>query len=149
MAEFLEQLAVQIHGTPLREAILVAFERANIELNEESREMMQLASTDEKVWRYFLGATDRMQPTLAATLRGATGHEQQAPASADQPLLWDVRASALFGAISTAYRRWAATPGSELTDLVAAAIDVVLPIVTDERPALGAPAVHPATAIPE
>jgi AcrR family transcriptional regulator len=148
-AEFLEQLSAQIHSTPLREAILVAFQRANIELNEESREMMRLASTDEKVWRYFLGATNRMQPTLAATLRGAAGHEEQAAASADQPLLWDVRAGALFGAISTAYRRWAATPGSELVDLVGAAIDVVLPIVTDERPPWPARAAQRTTPIPE
>lgn len=94
--------------------------------------MMRLASTDEKVWRYFLGATNRMQPTLAATLRAAAGYDERAAVSADQPLLWDVRANALFGAISTAYRRWATTPGSELSDLVATAIDVVLPIVTGE-----------------
>jgi AcrR family transcriptional regulator len=138
-AEFLEQLSVQIHRTPLREAILVAFQRANIQLNEESREMMRLASTDEKVWRYFLGATNRMQPTLAATLHAAAGQGAQVAVPADQPLLWDVRAGALFAAISTAYRRWATTPGSELSDLVAAAIDVVLPAVTGQpvRPARG------------
>jgi AcrR family transcriptional regulator len=141
-AEFLNQLAVVIHSTPLREAILTAFEHANFEMREESREMMRLASTDEKVWRYFLGATNRMQPTLAA------GDEAQA-APADEPLVWDVRAGALFAAISTAYRRWAATPGTELAELLAAAIDVVLPIVADEPALLARPGAPPATAIPK
>jgi AcrR family transcriptional regulator len=147
-AEFLNQLAVVIHSTPLREAILTAFEHANFEMREESREMMRLASTDEKVWRYFLGATNRMQPTLAATLRAAAGDEAQA-APADEPLVWDVRAGALFAAISTAYRRWAATPGTELAELLAAAIDVVLPIVADEPALLARPGAPPATAIPK
>jgi len=110
--------------------------------------MMRLASTDEKVWRYFLGATNRMQPTLAATLRAAAGDEAQA-APADEPLVWDVRAGALFAAISTAYRRWAATPGTELAELLAAAIDVVLPIVADEPALLARPGAPPATAIPK
>ncbi|WP_203803035.1 TetR/AcrR family transcriptional regulator [Mycobacterium heckeshornense] len=129
-AEFLEQLSVKIHFAPLREAILVAFEHAEIELHEESREMMRVASTDEKVWQYFLGATSRMQPTLAATLHAAATIRGPSALPADEPLRWDVRAGALLGAISTAYRSWAATPGSELSELVATAIDVVLPILT-------------------
>jgi AcrR family transcriptional regulator len=129
-ADFLEQLSLQIRTAPLREAILAALEHADIELNEESREMMRRASADEKAWRYFLGATSRMQPTTAATLRSAVASEQPAEPSADDTLLWDVRASALLAAIASAYRRWAATPGSELADLEATAIDVVLPIIT-------------------
>jgi AcrR family transcriptional regulator len=126
--EFLQRLSTQIHKTPLREAILVAFERTNIEMNEESREMMQVASVDEDVWRYFQAATSGMQPALVATLRSATA--SQAAVVPDDGLIWDVRAGALLAAMSTAYRRWAATPGSELLELVASAIDTVLPIVT-------------------
>jgi hypothetical protein len=132
-ADFLEQLSIQIRIAPLRTAILAAFEHAEIELNEESREMMRLAAADEKVWRYFLGATSRMQPTTATTLRSAAARDQPAEPSADETLLWDVRASALLGALVAAYRQWAATPGSELSDLVATAIDVVLPIITHPR----------------
>lgn len=71
-----------------------------------------------------------MQPALAATLRAAAMIDERAAPSAAEPWFWDVRAGALFGAISTAYRRWAATPGSELSELVATAIEVVLPILT-------------------
>ena len=70
-ADFLEQLSIQIRIAPLRTAILAAFEHAEIELNEESREMMRLAAADEKVWRYFLGATSRMQPSLSILMRAA------------------------------------------------------------------------------
>ncbi|EUA23021.1 hypothetical protein I553_5118 [Mycobacterium xenopi 4042] len=97
---------MKIHFAPLREAILVAFEHAEIELHEESREMMRVASTDEKVWQYFLGATSRMQPTLAATLHAAATIRGPSALPADEPLRWDVRAGALLGAISTAYRSW-------------------------------------------
>jgi AcrR family transcriptional regulator len=129
-AEFLTILSTEIRLLPLRDAIVGAFEYAEIELNEESREMMRIASTDEKVWRYFLGATTRMQPAVAETLRTA------APSAADDAgLLWDVRAGALLGAISAAYRQWAAIPGSDLAGLVATAVDVVLP-------ALGGDAAH-------
>jgi AcrR family transcriptional regulator len=124
-ADFLHQLSAEIHKAPLREAIIIAFEHAEIELNQESREMMRLASADEEVWRYFLGATTRMQPALAATLR--TGAPTTSP---DGELLWEVRAGVLLGAIATAYRQWAAIPGSELADMVAAAVDVVMPAIT-------------------
>ena len=95
--------------------------------------MMRLASADEKVWRYFLGATSQIQPTLAVTLRSAAAADEAPEASGDQSLLWDVRASALLGAISTAYRRWAATPGSELSALVTTAVDAVIPTITIRR----------------
>lgn len=138
-AEFLEFLSKDIHAAPLRDAILTAFERAEIELHEETREMMRVASTDEKVWRYFLGATSRLQPTLAATLRAAAGSEEPPAPSTDEPLLWDVQAGALLSAISAAYRLWAVTPGSKLSDLVAEAIDVVLPALTPQPHRSGPP----------
>jgi hypothetical protein len=118
-------------NAPLPKAILAAFEHAEIELNHESREMMRIASADERVWRYFLGATTRMQPTLAATLRASAPET-----SDDAELLWEVRASALLGAIATAYRQWATIPDSELADLVAEAVDVVLPAIM-YQPQLG------------
>lgn len=92
--------------------------------------MMRLAAADEQAWRYFLGATNRAQPTLALALRGATERDHPAEPTAEDPLFWDVRASALLGAITTAYRRWATTPGSEPSSLVASAVDAVLPAVT-------------------
>jgi AcrR family transcriptional regulator len=140
-ADFLEQLAIQIRIAPLREAIIVAFEHAEIELNEESREMMRLAAADEEVWRYFLGATSRMLPTTAATLRAAATHDLPAEPTSDDTLLWDVKANALLGALAAAYRHWAATPGSDLSTLVAAAVDVVLPSIT-------APRLHPSPPMP-
>jgi AcrR family transcriptional regulator len=124
-ADFLHKLTLEIRREPLRNAIINAFEGAEIEVNKESREMMRIASADEKVWRYFLGATTRMQPTLAKTLRAASPET-----SSDAEVLWEVRAGALLGAISTAYRQWAAIPGSDLAGLVTAAVDVVLPALT-------------------
>jgi AcrR family transcriptional regulator len=132
-AKFLEKLSLEIQISPLRDAIIAAFEYADFEINEESREMMRLASADEKVWRHFLGATSQIQPTLAVTLRSAAAADDAPAASGDQSLIWDVRASALLGAISTAYRRWAATPGSELSTLVTTAVDAVIPIITIRR----------------
>jgi AcrR family transcriptional regulator len=125
-SEFLDALKIEISGAPLRDAIINAFQQAEIEVNEESREMMRVASTDEKVWGYFLGATTRMQPALAGTLYAATG-----AASDSADLLWDVRAGALLSAIAAAYRRWASLPGTDLTALVAEAVDVVMPAIVD------------------
>jgi hypothetical protein len=69
-------------------------------------------------------------------LRVAAERRQHAEASTEDSLLWEVRASALIGAISTAYRRWATTPGSELSSFVAVAVDAVLPVVdvADRQP---------------
>ncbi|MDT5048729.1 MAG: TetR/AcrR family transcriptional regulator, regulator of mycofactocin system, partial [Mycobacterium sp.] len=128
-AKFIEQLSHLILSSPLRDAILAAIENADIKLNGESREMMRLAAADEIAWRYFLGAASRNEPVLAAALRAAAGRDESGEASADELLLWDVRASALLGAIAAAYRRWATTPGSELSDLAAKAVDAVLPAI--------------------
>ncbi|MGV0050516.1 TetR/AcrR family transcriptional regulator [Mycobacterium colombiense] len=132
-SEFLYLLSIEMHSLSLRNAIIAAFEHAQIDINEESREMMRLASADEKIWRFFLGATARIQPKLAVTLRSATPG-QQGEGSADEMFFYDIAASALTGAIATAYRRWAVTPGSELPELVAAAIDIVLPILPTHAP---------------
>jgi AcrR family transcriptional regulator len=131
--KFLQQLSERIHNSPLREAIVGAVKDADIELNGESREMMRLAANDEEVWRYFLGTTHRVQTTLAGALRAAAGHEDPAEPSAEEALLWDVRASALIGAITTAYRRWATIAGSELSSFIATAVDAVLPIMAAPR----------------
>jgi AcrR family transcriptional regulator len=128
-AKFIEQLSHLILKSPLRDAILSAIENANIKLDDESREMMRLAAADEIAWRYFLGAASRNEPVLAAALRAAAGRDESGEPSADELLLWDVRASALLGAIAAAYRRWATTPGSELSDLAAKAVDAVLPAI--------------------
>jgi AcrR family transcriptional regulator len=127
--KFIEQLSRLILNAPLRDAILAAIKNADIELNGESREMMRLAATDEIAWRYFLGAASRNEPVLAAALRASAGRDEPGEPSPDELLLWDVRASALLGAIAAAYRRWATTPGSELSDLAAKAVDVVLPAI--------------------
>jgi AcrR family transcriptional regulator len=126
-AEFLEQLASRVHNAPLREAIISAMADANIELDGESREMMRLAASDEMAWRYFLGAASRTEPRLAAALRASAGEGERHDVSDDELWLWDVRAAALLGAIAAAYRRWATTPGAELTELAATAVDAVLP----------------------
>lgn len=90
--------------------------------------MMRLAASDEIAWRCFLGAASRTEPQLAAALRASAEPSTPHEASDDELWLWDVRASALLGAIAAAYRRWATTPGSELSDLAAAAVDTVLPV---------------------
>jgi AcrR family transcriptional regulator len=128
---FLKQISERITLFPLRDAIIDGVKCADIELNGESREMMRLAAADEKAWRYFLGATNRLQPTLARALRAAAQRAEVAEHSDDEALFWDVRAAALLGAITTAYRRWATTPGSELSSLIATAVDAVLPFRTN------------------
>ena len=128
-AKFLQQLTDQIHASPLREAIVSALKNTNIELNDESREMMRLAAADEIAWRYFLGAASHTEPKLAAALRASAGESGDDPSAADEDWLWDVRASALLGAIAAAYRRWATIPGSDLSGLAATAVDVVLPAI--------------------
>lgn len=129
VASFLEQLSQRVQTSSLRDAIISAIENTNIELEGESREMMQMAAADEIAWRYFLGAASRTQPLLAAALRTAAQREGPAEPSADELWLWEVRASALLGAIAAAYRRWATTPGSDLSNLAATAVDAVLPAI--------------------
>jgi AcrR family transcriptional regulator len=126
--DFLDQLSVGIHELPLLDAILNAFERTNGEMDEEIREMMRIASNDEEVWRYFLGATNRLQPALAVTLKAAAG--ATGACSPAEDLVWDVRSSALLGAIATAYRLWATTTDLELSDLIGTAVATVLPSLT-------------------
>jgi AcrR family transcriptional regulator len=123
--DFLHRLSIDIHQTSLRAAVISAFEGAEFELNNESREMMRIASADEKVWHHFLAATTGMQPALAGILRAAAPES-----SVDSELAWDIRAGALLGAIATAYRQWATVAGSELSHLVAAAVDLVLPAIS-------------------
>lgn len=92
--------------------------------------MMRLAAADAKAWRHFLGVTSLMQHTVAAALREAANRGQ-----ADQwvePLVWEVRASALLGAIGTAYQQWATTPDSELLGLITVAVDAVLPAIASD-----------------
>ena len=69
-----------------------------------------------------------MQSMLAAALRSAAGQDE-GEGHTDEQLVWEVRASALLGAIGTAYHRWATSPGSELSDLIDVAVEVVLPAV--------------------
>jgi AcrR family transcriptional regulator len=129
--KFLEELAANIGNAPLREAVLTAIRRANVSIGKEQREMLKLATAHDEVWQYFLGATSRMQPTLASTLRRAADpSDRRSRTSAGEQLLWEVRASALLGAITTAYRRWATTPGSKLEELVGAAVDTVIPCLS-------------------
>jgi len=132
-AEFLQRLSERIQTSPIHDAIIGAAENAYRELNGEIREMMRLTAADQNAWRYFLGTASRMQSTLAAALRSAAGQDEGGGRT-DEQLVWEVRASALLGAISTAYRQWATSPGSELSDLIAVAVEVVLPAV----------AIHPA-----
>ncbi|MEE6174918.1 TetR/AcrR family transcriptional regulator [Mycobacterium sp. 050134] len=129
-ARFISGLFENVHKLSLREAIIEAVERADNELNAESREMMRLAAADEKAWRHFLAAADRAQPTVAAVLRAASGPAQLPDGAADDSLIWEVRASAVLGAVTTAYRRWATTDGQPLPVLVAGAIDAVLPVIS-------------------
>jgi AcrR family transcriptional regulator len=143
---FLKQVSARISSFPLRDAIIDGVKSADIELNGENREMMRLAAADEKAWRYFLGATNRLQATLATALRVAAERAQGSEHCDDEALLWDVRAAALLGAITTAYRRWATTPGSELPSVIATAVDAVMPVVTARTrysPAVGVLPVAP------
>jgi AcrR family transcriptional regulator len=125
--DFLEQLAAYLQRWPLRRAILTAFIHTTIDASEDSRAIMHLVITEDEVQRHWLFTSQRMAPALAETLRaGSTGHAEHA-----DPVVWDVRASTLLAAFSTAYRRWATTPGSELIPLVTQAVDTVLPILGD------------------
>lgn len=117
----------------MRDAIIEAIERTDNELNAESREMMRLTAADEKAWRHFLAAANRAQPTVAAALRAAGDPAQPSDRAVDDSLIWEVRASAVLGAITTAYRHWATTAGLPLPALVADAIDAVLPVVIAPR----------------
>lgn len=123
-ADFLVQLAEYIQRWPLRRSILTAFTHAVIEVSEESRALLHLATTDDEANRHWLATSQRMLPALSASLRAAANAE---PGS--DPLVWDVRASALVGALNVGYRRWAATPGSDLIAVITEAVDAVLPIL--------------------
>jgi AcrR family transcriptional regulator len=143
---FLKPVSERISSFPLRDAIIDGVKCADIELNGENREMMRLAAADEKAWRHFLGATNRLQATLATALRVAAERAEGSEHSDDEALLWDVRAAALLGAITTAYRRWATTPGSDLPSVIATAVDAVMPVVTARTrysPAVGVLPVAP------
>lgn len=123
-ADFLEQLAAYIQRWPLRRSILTAFTHAVIEVSEESRALLHLATTDDEANRHWLATSQRMLPALSACLSAAAGAE---PGS--DPVTWEVRAAALMGALNVGYRRWAATPGSDLLAVITEAVDTVLPIL--------------------
>lgn len=123
-ADFLDQFAAYTQRWPLRRSILTAFSHAVIEVSEESRALLHLATTDDEANRHWLATSQRMLPALSASLRAAAGAE---PGS--DSLLWDVRASALLGALNVGYRRWAAAPKSDLIAVIGEAIDAVLPIL--------------------
>ncbi|MCW2686778.1 MAG: Transcriptional regulator [Mycobacterium sp.] len=125
-ADFLEQLGEYVQRTTLREAILAAFTQTTLESSEESRAIMYLVVTEDEVSRYWLSTSQRMVPVLAATLRSACQADQEA----EDQMVWEVRAGALLAAFNSAYRRWAVSPGSDLIELVAKAVDTVLPILT-------------------
>ena len=129
-ADFLEQLAEYIQRWPLRRSILTAFTHAVIEVSEESRALLHLATTDDEANRHWLATSQRMLPALSASLRAAADAE---PGS--DPLIWDVRAAALIAALNVGYRRWAATPGSDLLAVITEAVDTVLPILGPALPA--------------
>jgi AcrR family transcriptional regulator len=129
-ADFLEQLAEYIQRWPLRRSILTAFTHAVIEVSEESRALLHLATTDDEANRHWLATSQRMLPALSASLRAAAHAE---PGS--DPLAWDVRAAALIAALNVGYRSWAATPESNLLAVVTEAVDAVLPILGPALPA--------------
>jgi len=99
-------------------------------VSEESRALLHLATTDDEANRHWLATSQRMLPALSAGLRAAAGAD---PGS--ESLAWDVRASALMGALNVGYRRWAATPGSDLLAVITEAVDAVLPILGSALPA--------------
>jgi AcrR family transcriptional regulator len=123
-ADFLEQLAGYVQRWPLRKSILTAFTHAAVEVSDESRALLHMATTEEEVSRHWLATSQRMLPALSASLRNAAGAE---PGS--DPLTWEVRAAALLSAINVGYRHWAATPGSDVVAVVTEAVDAVLPIL--------------------
>ncbi len=84
--------------------------------------MMNLAATEDDVTRYWIEATQRMRPKLTAILRTAAGDTEN-----DGDFQWEVRAASLLAALNLAYQRWGTLPGSDLLDLVTAAVDTVLP----------------------
>jgi AcrR family transcriptional regulator len=129
VARFVNALAELLSEAMLRDAFVMAFERTMSEANQESREMVRQAATDNEMWGYVVAASSRLQPALTAALAatespGYRGAEMPLPAA----LIWEVRASVLLGAISTAFRRWAITESSDLSELVAMAVDSVLPV---------------------
>ncbi|WP_197509169.1 TetR/AcrR family transcriptional regulator [Mycobacterium sp. E3247] len=128
-AKFINELFENVHRLPLRDAIIESVERTDNALTAESREMMRLAAADEKAWRHFLAAANSAQTTVAGALRAASDPAQLPNAEAGDSLIWEVRASAVLGAVTTAYRRWATTDGHPLPVLVAKGIDAVLPVV--------------------
>jgi AcrR family transcriptional regulator len=123
-ADFLDQLAAYIQRWPLRKSILTAFSHAAIDVSEESRALLYLATTEDEVNRHWLSTAQRMLPALSDSLRAAARVE---PGS--DPLVWEVRAAALMSAFNVGYRRWAATPGSDLVAVITEAVDAVLPIL--------------------
>lgn len=123
-ADFLDQLSAYIQRWPLRRSILTAFKHAAIEVSEESRALLHLATTEDEVSRHWLSTSLRMRPALSDSLRAAAGAE---PGS--DPVTWEVRAAALMSALDVGYRRWAATPGSDLVAVITEAVDAVLPIL--------------------
>jgi AcrR family transcriptional regulator len=132
--ESIERLLKEISGRvrvfPLKDAIVDAVRRADIELDDGSREIMRVAAADPKVWRHFLEATNRAQSILAIVLRTTAEPEHHAvEPSAEELLLWDVRAGALVAAVTAADRRWATMPESDLSALTETAVEAVLPIV--------------------
>ena len=123
-ADFLDQLAAYIQRWPLRRSILTAFTHAAIEVSEESRALLHMATTEDEVNRYWLSTAQQMLPALSDSLRAAAGAK---PGS--DSLTWEVRAAALMSAFNVGYRRWAATPGSDLVAVITEAVDAVLPIL--------------------
>jgi AcrR family transcriptional regulator len=123
-ADFLDQLSAYVQRWPLRRSILTAFKQAAIEVSEESRALLHLATTEDEVSGHWLSTSLRMRPALSDSLRAAAGAE---PGS--DPVTWEVRAAALLGALDVGYRRWAATPGSDLVSVITEAVDAVLPVL--------------------
>jgi AcrR family transcriptional regulator len=130
-ADFLDQLAAYIQRWPLRRSILTAFTHAAIDVSEESRALLYLATTEEEVNQHWLSTSERMLPALSVSLRAAAGAEPGSDA-----VTWEVRAAALMSALNIGYRRWAATPGSDLLAVVTEAVDAVLPILSPSAPPL-------------
>jgi AcrR family transcriptional regulator len=123
-ADFLDQLAAYIQRWPLRRSILTAFTHAAIDVSEESRALLHMATTEDEVNRHWLATSQLMLPALSDSLRVAAGAE---PGS--NPLAWEVRAAALMSAFNVGYHHWAATPGSDLNAVITEAVDAVLPIL--------------------
>jgi hypothetical protein len=81
------------------------------------------------MWGYVVAASSRLQPILTAALATSTSlGDRSAEISLPAALTWEVRAGVLLCAISTAFRRWAVTEDADLSELVAIAVDSVLPV---------------------